>query len=309
MKISVIIPTYNTANLVGQAIESVNNSTYKNFEIIVVDDGSTDNTKEVIEQLKIKFDFIYIYQQNKGLAGARNTGIENARGDFLVFLDSDDLVLPQKFQMQIEYFSNNKNADAVYSLSDCFVEDDVNDRFNIGLPVFEGNVLTNLLFGNFMHVNSLMVKTSTVREVGMFNVNYKELEDWDLWLRMSLKGAYFYCIKEVLSLVRVRKGSMTNNQDKMNKAMDKVLSNLENEFFSVFKNDNFLKINFYKALLGFKVLANSNNFYSTFFRSLKNCGFSNIFPFLKIFIKKLFFYFYVPQNNTTNKLEQVWNAK
>jgi glycosyltransferase involved in cell wall biosynthesis len=308
LKVSVIIPTYNTANLVGQAIESVHNSSYKNFEIIVVDDGSTDNTKQIIDALKQTFEFTYIYQNNKGLAGARNTGIENASGDFLVFLDSDDLVLPTKFQLQIDFFSKNINADAVYSFSDCFVEDDANNRFNIGLPVFEGNVLNNLLFGNFMHVNSLMVKTSKVREVGLFNPLYKELEDWDLWLRMSLNGSQFYCIKEVLSLVRVRKGSMTTNQDKMNKAMDKVLSNLETKFIVQHSNKSLI-LNFFRALLGFKVLANSSDFYSTFFRALKICGLSSLVSFAKIFMKKLIFYFYRPSNTTTNQLEQVWNAK
>jgi len=308
LKISVIIPTYNTANLVGEAIESVYNSTYKNFEIIVVDDGSTDNTKQVIEQLKQKFEFSYIHQQNIGLAGARNTGIEKATGDFLVFLDSDDVVLPKKFQMQLDYFSSNKNQDAVYSYSDCFVEDNLDDRFNIGLPIFEGKVLSNLLFGNFMHVNSLMVRTSKVREVGLFNINYKELEDWDLWIRMSLKGSEFYCVKEVLSLVRVRKGSMTNNQNKMNKAMDKVLSNLEFDFTNQLENKNLI-INYYRALLGFKILANASNFYSCFFKALKFSNVASFLNFIKIFTKKIVFYFYQPKNNTTNKLEQVWNAK
>ena len=309
MKVSVIIPTYNTANLVGLAIESVYNSTYKNFEIIVVDDGSTDNTREVIETLKSKFVFIYIYQKNKGLAGARNTGIEKASGDFLVFLDSDDLVLPEKFEKQIAEFKLRKGTDVVYSYSDCFVEGDSNNRFNINLPIYEGNILENLLFGNFIHVNCAMARTSKVKEVGCFNTTYRELEDWDLWLRMSLNGSEFYCVKEVLSLVMVRKGSMTNNQDKMNNAMDKVLSNLEPEIVALAnKNKSILKI-YFKALLGFKILANSSNFYATFFKAITKSG-NLAFPgYTKLLIKKIVFYFYRPPNITTNKLEQIWNAK
>jgi hypothetical protein len=101
---------------------------------------------------------------------------------------------------------------------------------------------------------------------------------------------------------------MTTNQDKMNKAMDKVLSNLETKFI-IQHSDKSLIFNFFKALLGFKVLANSTNFYFTFFRALKICGLSSLVSFAKIFIKKLVFYFYRPNNSTTNQLEQVWNAK
>ena len=104
-EISVIIPTYNYANYVRDAVESVLNQSYKEFEIIVVDDGSTDGTKKVLEPLKNRIR--YIYQENRGLPSAYNTGIKASKGEYIAFLDSDDLWLPEKLKLQKKYFDDN----------------------------------------------------------------------------------------------------------------------------------------------------------------------------------------------------------
>ena len=130
--VSVVIPTYNRAKLVCEAILSVLNQTYKNIEIIVVDDGSTDNTREeILTQIKGKliytndreFELItknknnrseiklkYIYQENSGVSSARNTGIRNAKGEYIALLDSDDLFLPRKIEMQVREFLNSSQS-------------------------------------------------------------------------------------------------------------------------------------------------------------------------------------------------------
>ena len=101
MKVSVIIPTFNCAQLIAEAIDSVLAQTCADVEIIIVDDGSTDNTKEVISPYLKDKRIQYTFQQNKGLAAARNTGIHLATGEFLKFLDSDDFLYPQQIEMQI----------------------------------------------------------------------------------------------------------------------------------------------------------------------------------------------------------------
>ena len=139
-KVTVIISLYNHAHLVSEAIESVLSQTYKDIEIIVVDDGSTDNAKKVlatyIEQGKIR----YIYQNNKGLSSARNTGIQAAQGKYIKFLDSDDYLYPEQFEKQIE---DIKNDNETLSVTDYF-DLDMNKIWGIietDLPSFKEQII------------------------------------------------------------------------------------------------------------------------------------------------------------------------
>jgi glycosyltransferase involved in cell wall biosynthesis len=305
-QISIIIPSFNTAHYLCEAVDSVLNSTFKDFEIIIVDDGSTDNTKQVVSKYNNTPSVNYIYQSNKGLAGARNTGISAAQGKYLVFLDSDDVILSDKLEVQFNYLENNKDIDVVYSLSECFVENDLNDRIKINFPIFEGNVLPQLLNGNFMHVNSIMVRKEKVVAVGCFNSNYRELEDWDLWLRMSIEGSKFKCISHVLSLVRVRRDSMTANQDKMNKSMFNVLLNFKT-FMEPSSYWGSYKVNYYKSLLQFAVLSNSPNFIGVLKETMKVGGIATWTYAIKQMMKKYLNYNKLKGNHTTANLKKVWN--
>src|SRR3990172_13226391 len=112
-KISVIIPTYNRAAYLAEALNSVISQTYKDFELIVVDDGSTDNTEEAVRRFTV--DIKYIYQKNQGVSAARNRGISESGGEFLSFLDSDDLWEKRKLEKQIDFFEKNKCAKVCYT--------------------------------------------------------------------------------------------------------------------------------------------------------------------------------------------------
>ena len=113
--VSVIIPAYNRADLIGETLESVFAQTYRDYEIIVVDDGSTDNTKEVLASLAAAGKLRYTYQENAGLPAARNTGIRLAVGKYVAFLDSDDLFAPDKLEKQVAVFEANLDAMLVHS--------------------------------------------------------------------------------------------------------------------------------------------------------------------------------------------------
>ena len=114
--VSVIIPTYNRALMVKDAIQSVLDQTYSDYEIIVVDDGSTDNTSKVINDLRSHSGKVhYIHQENKGRSAARNIGVHAARGDYIAFLDSDDMFLPEKLRVQVMTLENNLDFGMAYS--------------------------------------------------------------------------------------------------------------------------------------------------------------------------------------------------
>lgn len=190
--VSVIIPTYNRANLVTRAIASVREQLYSNIEIIIVDDGSTDNTKRVINDIDSSDAIIkYVYQTNKGVSVARNKGIEISSGKYVAFLDSDDTWHKEKISIQVEFMEENPEFSMV--LCEIFsVKDDsiINSSNQTDFFQKDGdnflNVIKNL-YGISGIGSSLLAKRNALTAVGGFDPNLTTAEDRDLALRLSAK--------------------------------------------------------------------------------------------------------------------------
>ncbi|MFA6236345.1 MAG: glycosyltransferase [Bacteriovorax sp.] len=182
--VSVIIPTYNRSNVLTRAISSVQGQSYKHFEIIVVDDGSTDDTHEqllpLIESGKIKY-FAY---ENQGVSAARNAGVENSVGELIAFLDSDDEWLPHKLQEQIDYFSANPHIKIVYGEELWFRKGKrVNQKLihkKSGGWIFEACVAQCLIAPS-----SVMLERELFLQMEGFDESFQVCEDYDLWLKIS----------------------------------------------------------------------------------------------------------------------------
>lgn len=307
-KISIIIPSYNSARLLPQAVESALRSSFPDFEIIIVDDGSTDRTDELVGKNWQREEIRYIRQNNKGLAGARNTGIRTAQGEYLVFLDADDIILPDKLAVQKKYMDEHPGTDVVYSGSQWFVEDDVDDTRPVEFPVYEGNVLEHLLFGNFIHVNSVMVRRQKALDAGLFDESLRELEDWDLWLRMALGGATFGFTPGILSKVRIRKGSMTSNQQRMNATMVKVLEKTAETVALTYPAGGAIQVKTFHALALYKLKAGQTRGYLPFlFGTARRQGRA----FIAIAARQTVKYFLNPflkHNKTTAEIEKIWKS-
>ncbi len=185
-EVSVIIPTYNRAHLIKRAIQSVLNKTYQNFEIIVVDDGSVDNTEEVVKNFNNQKIRYIRYNENKGVAAARNTGIKATRGDYIAFQDSDDEWFPNKLERQMEVFKNvSPDVGVVYTGTWR-----IRNNERIYLPLFtgkqrEGNICKELKENFVMPAPAAIVKKECFNRVGMFEERLPRLVDWELWLRIS----------------------------------------------------------------------------------------------------------------------------
>lgn len=181
--VSVIIPNYNHAHFLGEAIQSVLGQSYHDFEIIVVDDGSTDNTREVVA--KFGSQVRYIWQENQGLSAARNTGIRAARGEIIGLLDADDLYEPDFLSTLVPLLYNDPEADAVYCASQ-FV-----DETNRALPqqtrmaVTPERLYDKLLHGGFFPPLCLVAYKYCYERAGLFDSSFQGCADWDMWLRMS----------------------------------------------------------------------------------------------------------------------------
>jgi glycosyltransferase involved in cell wall biosynthesis len=185
--VSVIIPTYNRAHLIGRAIQSVLNQTYRDFELIIVDDGSTDNTEEVVGSFKdSRIKYIH-HKENKGGTAARNTGINDANGEYIAFLDSDDEWLPEKLEKQINCFAKcSDSVGAVYCLH--YTKDDsLGYMQQASLSKLKrGNVYNFLLNGWCPSSTSLFMLSARVFEKsGMFDDNLPSFQDYDLWVRVA----------------------------------------------------------------------------------------------------------------------------
>lgn len=205
-KVSVIIPTYNNSAHIARAIDSVLIQTYRDIEIIVVNDGSTDDTEE---RLRAYGDQIrYIYQENQERSAARNTGMRHAQGEFIAFLDTDDYWLPNKLQQQIAILEQKPEIDVVYSRA-YLVDDDERKHGLIGHPI-QGSrheIYHQLLFGNnIIPSPTPVVRQSCCRQIGDFDLQLCQVEDLDYWLRVS-ERFQFWGISEPLACYRVTLGN------------------------------------------------------------------------------------------------------
>lgn len=191
--ISVIIPSYNREVLIIKAIESILHQTYTDFEILVIDDASTDNTKEAIDNLKNDKIIYYKLDKNSGQCVARNYGIKRAKGEYIAFLDSDDEWLPDKLKLQIDCFKKaNDKLGAVYGYS--YSKDVIKDETILIKPkYFRGSIYDKFLEGFCPPTPSIfLVKKEALLNVDGFDEKLITFVDLDLWLRLSKENEFDY---------------------------------------------------------------------------------------------------------------------
>lgn len=206
-KVSVIIPAYNQADFLGLTLQSVLSQTYKDFECIIIDDGSTDNTRGVLDDYHDKR-IRYLYQDNKGLASARNTGIKNASGKYLHFLDSDDLIYPYFLERMVEIIDSDNKVDILLCAWELIDEEGKVISGKIGPPEI-GNLIEDLILQNLFPVHAAITRRELFENLGSFDEKLSALEDWDLWLRAAIKGFNFRTLDIVGVKYRRHKDAMT----------------------------------------------------------------------------------------------------
>jgi teichuronic acid biosynthesis glycosyltransferase TuaG len=206
-KVSVVIPTYNQARFVAAAVESALAQTYHDVEIIVVDDGSTDNTRDVLSVFGERIS--YIYQQHKGLSSARNTGFLASRGDYLLFLDSDDLIPPDKLALHVSLLEVEPDFGLVYSAWQQINEDGTQVLGEVR-PNEQGLVLKTLLRRRFFFfASAAVVRRTCLERVGLFDESLPWSEDADMWLRLARAGYAFGYLDQPLLQYRIHANSMS----------------------------------------------------------------------------------------------------
>ncbi len=213
-KVSVIIPAYNSMTYLPETLNSLLAQTYSDFEAIIINDGSTDRTEEWVSQQtdpRIKL----ISQLNQGLSGARNTGIANATGDYLAFLDADDLWHPTKLEKQVECLDHHPDVGLVYTWV-ALIDENSTPTGRLFKNSHEGQVWDELILQNIVESGSVaMVRRQCFETCGVFDRNLRSfVEDWDMWLRIALHYP-FKAISEPLVYYRQHQKSASRNWEAM----------------------------------------------------------------------------------------------
>lgn len=237
--VSIVIPTFNRDYTIERSVKSILNQIYSDFEIIVVDDGSTDNTKEVVERIDDNRVFYIKHEKNRGAASAINTGINHSRGKFISFIGSDDEWLPEKLQKEMKVieesdtkigvvysrllkFENNKK---IYVPSDSVIKK-------------EGNIHKEILEGNFVNAFSV-IKKECFDKCGLFDENLRGFEDWELYIRIS-KSYEFRYLDESLAIAHRSPDNISYNYEIVTKALEMILE----KHYDDFKENNALAVNY-----------------------------------------------------------------
>lgn len=221
--ISVVLPTYNRAFCISQSIESVLNQTFKDFELIIVDDNSNDNTEDIVDNFNDQRIRYFKLPINKGACYARNFGIYKANFEFVAFQDSDDIWLPEKLQIQYDALSKHISSYAMVFCS--FIKKSGDKKIIVptrNLKETTGNFFHSLIKGNFISTQTILCKKSILTDLEGFDESFPALQDWDLCLRISFEHKIYH-VRSPLVVVELTPNSITKNRKKVLTAMEMLL--------------------------------------------------------------------------------------
>lgn len=230
--VSIIVPCYNQAQYLDEALESVFNQTYDNWECIIVNDGSPDNTEEVAKKwLEKDRRFIYLYKENGGLSSARNLGLENANGDYIQFLDSDDYLASDKISKSLNLIQNFSSNNIVVS-NFKFFKNDITDELGYGSNLASDLFTFNKILYGWDFKFNIPIHCSFFSAFLFQKFRFPEdlgaKEDWIMWLRFSQEDVTFHFLNETLAFYRQHDGGMTRNKEYMIVNTLQALNYLEN---------------------------------------------------------------------------------
>jgi glycosyltransferase involved in cell wall biosynthesis len=248
--ISVIIPTYNSARFIRRTISSVLNQSYTDWELLVIDDKSTDNTIELVEKFSRQDARIKFYQTNMnsgGPAGPKNLGLRKARGEYVAFLDHDDEWSSDKLSKQLECFKDPKYKDL--GLVYCWVKikdsrGEIISRYKKG---YQGRVMGKISDGNFILSSScMMLKADIFQKIGFFDQRFKLFDDWDMWLRCAAAGYEFDFVQQFLVDYSVHQDNACYGRYDINKSEFMALYEKHRQIFLANRSKESGRYYFYK---------------------------------------------------------------
>jgi glycosyltransferase involved in cell wall biosynthesis len=227
-KISVVMPTHNRAHFLKTSIESVLIQTYENFELIIIDNNSTDNTSDILRDYNDKRIKYVKNNENRGCGGARNQGIELARGDYITFPDSDDELISTKFEKQLEKFHVLSNKFGLVYCGFCYASYKTGQSFKYIVPELHGNIYNNLLEKNIFPVHAPIIKRECFERCGILDTSLPACEDWDIWIRIA-RYYEFAFVPDILAKYNIHGEQMATDMESMISARASIIEKNKSE--------------------------------------------------------------------------------
>lgn len=230
--VSVVVTCYNYGAYVAECLVSIQRQTFDGFEVIIVDDGSTDNSYEQIALFLKDKRFRYVKQENGGQANAKNRGVKESQGEFIAFLDADDLWLPVKLEKQISLFAQQEVGIVYSGVSYIDTENKPMSKEILGkyLQPQRGRVTNFFIYDNFVPFSSAIVRRSCFDSLGMFDESLAMGIDWDLWLRFSTKYQFDFCDEDFLLYRIGHSGQMSKNLMERIRCADRIIDKFKRDF-------------------------------------------------------------------------------
>ncbi|MBW2642661.1 MAG: glycosyltransferase family 2 protein [Deltaproteobacteria bacterium] len=244
--VSIIVPTFNRAGMIHRAIESIKYQTFNDWELIVVDDASTDDTEEILQRY-MRNDARIGYTkhaENKGGSAARNSGIKKSKGSYIALLDDDDRWHPEKLRLQYDYLQNHPETGLIYS-GFCYVDYETDKIIKSVRPRYQGNVSSIILKTNIIGSPTPLIRNECFQRAGLFDEKLTSCQDWDMWIRISRFYSFAYvneCLAEVTMHGRQISSDLSSKIDSRKKLLDKY-------FYFIKKKPSILSYHYKKLAL------------------------------------------------------------
>jgi glycosyltransferase involved in cell wall biosynthesis len=255
--VSIIIITYNDRKYICQAIDSALDQTYSNCEVIIVDDGSTDGTDQLINN-KYSNTVKYLWKENGGMGSARYAGLQISSGKYIQHLDSDDILLPDKIRDQVELLERNPEIAFVYGRTQCFYDDELLETWDHPSTLYHvsGNLLNEILKnGNNINIGQTLTRKSWIDRIGKWDLSVKGCDDQDIMIRLAYAGASCIYLNEPVYMYRHTR-SLLNPNNMVSR--HNLIERGEGEIFvwqklmNVMLEDNHPDLDLVKSILGEK---------------------------------------------------------
>lgn len=226
--VSIITPTYNRADFIEQAVNSVLAQTYANFELLIVDDGSTDNTRNLLEPALADSRVRYFSQENQGQSIARNLALSKAKGDFVCFLDSDNYWPAEKLEQQVGLFREHPDCDVIYG--DIIVIDEKDREVSRkNMTRYSGHIAKYMIRDNCVSMNTAMARRRCFDKLGAMSGTRRVADDYDLWLRFSARFRFFY-VPEFFAYYRVMDDQISSDKTRRFDSNWQIINDFRREF-------------------------------------------------------------------------------